>query len=67
MNEKTALAILDRPLPKVMRAADPCSTYKQIKPILGAVAFLVGLIPAWGKQAAAAVNAAISILDKVCP
>lgn len=70
MTTKEALRILEKTeLPKVTRATDPCATAKQIKPILTAVAFLIGWIPglSWAAKASAAILAAIKIIDQVCP
>ena len=68
MNVNQALKVLEESkISATKQVVNPCVTYKQIKPILGAVAFLIGLIPGWGPKAAAAVNKAIQILDQVCP
>ena len=48
-------------------AADFCTVYKKVEPIIKGILPFLKLIPVWGATAAAAIEAFLAALDKLCP
>jgi hypothetical protein len=71
---EAALAGLNKDLPggkggKSIAAskADPCDTYRRIKPYLQAILPFVEKVPMWGKRIADAIRLLMKIADAACP
>lgn len=72
--EQESLAALDKlhqqltaPKAPATSIPDLCAQYRQLKPLLQAALFAIGLIPNIGPKVVAAIKFLMSIADTACP